>query len=204
VLTIEEQFNVDMAIGTAITSWAHLETEMMKALVIFIKAENQMSLAAAFFAVENFRSKLGMLNAAATLSLSGNPELANWKSLTRRIEKLSVKRNHIAHYQILHFVHNEAGKRVILRPNIWNPSGPPIEGTFPEVGYRLIDLQNMQRDFSAVNTTLRNFNARLLGQEPLPDGFPESALHTTSLDNPLRHIRAEYERQRQAGEDSWA
>lgn len=198
MLPVEEQFNVHIAIGTAITQWAHLESSLAETFFISLKSRRRGAVLAAFFAVENFRSKLAMVDAAVKASVRTKKEFAAWKAISRRITKVATKRNHLAHYQILIELGNAAGSRVLVRPNIFDPFGAPRKGTFPEIGYRLVDMQNIQRDISAVRTTLENFNSRLSGRPELPDTFLESAAHKATYDNVVSHILKAHESQPQS------
>jgi hypothetical protein len=62
-------------------------------------------IAAVFYAVENFRSKLGVVDAALNIALKGSPILHEWSGkggLYRKISAQSSIRNSLAHYMVIH------------------------------------------------------------------------------------------------------
>jgi hypothetical protein len=74
----EEATEFYAQLGRCIAVWATVESYILFLLqACLVKADIE-AVAASFYAVENFRSKLGMVDSALTISLKGAPLLQEW------------------------------------------------------------------------------------------------------------------------------
>jgi hypothetical protein len=70
--------------------------------------------AAIYYATESFRTKLSVTDAAIRVALEGQPKLAEWKTLHDDVRKKSMKRNQLAHHEVLFQPKRCEGKRYML------------------------------------------------------------------------------------------
>jgi hypothetical protein len=122
----EEKCAFYAAIGQAITEWSQVENHLFTVLEMSLKPANHMLSAAAFYAVDNFRAKLGMVDAVVQLALVGSPQLPKWDVIMRALSKKSKKRNDLAHHQVLFNRTKKEGKRYLLRPAVMDPHAPSV------------------------------------------------------------------------------
>jgi hypothetical protein len=126
-----------------------------------------------FYAVIGFRAKLRMVDAAVQTATRGRTELSQaWKKLYKRMEAKNIVRNKVAHFSVINFPNGKAGRRINLRPAIFDPKNPPISCTTPTGGFFLKDLEAIPGQFSPLAHALENFAARVSGRkEPFPKEF---------------------------------
>ena len=97
----KDRLELLQAVGQSITSWALVEDALYKIFHVCIGSPSIVSSAAAFLAVENFRSKLAMTDAVVRTHLMKNQLVSVWKRRTQDVIKLSQRRNFIAHGQVV-------------------------------------------------------------------------------------------------------
>ena len=104
------------AVGRAITQWSFVENELSKLLAVaiggavirdgqgvkYIESWTAMWL---FYSVENWRSRLQILDAALTAHLyhaeAANDLMPEWARLSEKANALAKKRNKLAHWFVL-------------------------------------------------------------------------------------------------------
>ena len=93
------------AIGQAITIWSHIEFKLSRIYSQFVRCDSYAALDS-FYAMNTFSSKLKLVNAASNDGLPGGEatpggeKLKQWRNLYNRMDRASVFRNKIAHYQV--------------------------------------------------------------------------------------------------------
>ena len=133
----EEQSAFYEHLGRCIAQWSHVEDGLYELHAIAINRSNEprtsnLAAQAGYFAVQTPEGKLNVTGAAVHFRLreemSDEPDdpkrrlLGMWWSLRKRVEKRRTRRNQIAHFQVLNSLNNKPGRRVELRPAIFNPN----------------------------------------------------------------------------------
>jgi hypothetical protein len=186
-------------IGRAITGWSFVE-ERLSAIFMVCTTDvvarpeggldfGEVSVSqAVFFAVESFRGKLNLVDAAVSARLHEGDQWAldlnaEWRRLHDKARKLSLKRNKLAHYTVL--PGHDFDDRTIS-PRLVPPYGSP--GYYRETGVRsgaktlkLLHLTHLEQAFHLLQSRLRDFAYRLARQDELFE------LHVQRL---ARRIRA--------------
>jgi len=127
------------ALGEAITEWTHVEDGLYMVLERCLRPADHRAIAAAFYALDAFRSKLAMVDAVVWHCLADSPRLPDWQRLHKAIDKRTKKRNELAHHQVLFNPKLPEGRRYRLIPSLIDPFSPRI-GLEP-IGLHLNDLQ---------------------------------------------------------------
>lgn len=135
---------------------------------------------AIFYSVENFRGKLGMLDAALCARVPDSGQQAvdirnEWSKLREKIRKLSLKRNKLAHWTVTPAYYDTG----ISNPSrLMPPYGSP--GWWSETSSRpagnYLDpkqVDEIVRAFSLINEKIRDFYMKLAGNPALTDKFDE-------------------------------
>ena len=152
------------AIGEAITEWAHIDDALYMVLHRCLQPADHMLVAAAFYAVDAFRTRLAMADAVVRYRLAGSQHVADWEKLRRRINRKSRKRNELAHYQVLIDPQAPEGKRYKLVPALLDPTTPRI-GLEP-IGLHLNELRYRSKVFKALFRMLTTFVSAALPLVP--------------------------------------
>lgn len=160
------------ALGRAISQWAHVEYGLKEVYHACLGGVSFWMCSAVFYAVENFRSKLRMVDTAVRMATPGTKLLEDWQKkggLYARLNAKNAIRNNLAHFTVITFSNAKVGHRINLRPNIFDPKNLPIKNKGPTGGYFLKDLQAIPGQFSPLAHSLENFAARIGGRkEPHP------------------------------------
>ncbi len=101
-------------VGRAITQWSFVENELCKLFAVCIGCARLTRIAeteaieqrwtgmALFYAIENWRTKLQLVDAALEAHVVGTPVqqdlIAEWEKLSEKANKLARKRNKLAHW----------------------------------------------------------------------------------------------------------
>ena len=85
------------AVGSALTNWSFVETGLFRVFHEAICCPALGPSSAAFVAVENYRAKLSMTDAALRSSKSFQPHTQTWEALQERCISESKERNRLAH-----------------------------------------------------------------------------------------------------------
>lgn len=182
-LATEQMFAL---VGRAITAWSVVELSLCNIFAVCIAScpsrrtpeggyvflpDNAVP-TAIFYSVENFRGKLGLVDAALRARLSGGSQweagiLAAWATLHDKTRKLSLRRNKLAHWTVIPaFQLEDRFKPARLMP----PYGSP--GWWQETGFRPpgkflrpSQVSHLETAFGLIDQRLRCFY-KALGQHP--------------------------------------
>ena len=104
------------AVGSALTNWSFVETGLFRVFHEAICCPALGPSSAAFVAVENYRAKLSMTDAALRSSKSFQPHTQTWEALQERCISESKERNRLAHSKVF-LLQRGAGKlKAVLGP----------------------------------------------------------------------------------------
>jgi len=160
------------ALGYSIATWSNVEGALA---YVFREAiypgTHEARPISAFFAVENFRSKLQMTD--TTIALGSYPKDVmqqwdatdpDWRGLHERLLSANHIRNKLAHYAVMRFPELKMGRQLRLLPSPSNPSNPSPNPKRPTGGYSLTDLERLPRLFTRLQLSLLGFCDALAGQ----------------------------------------
>lgn len=179
------------SVGRAITRWSFVEERLGAIFMVCtsdVVADQEGGLdfgeasvpQAVFYAVESFRGKLNLVDAAVSTKLNEPGEWATelkieWGRLRDKTRRLSLKRNKLAHYTVLPGY--DCDSRTIS-PRLVPPYGSP--GYYQETGtgpgaktLRLLHLSHLDQAFGLLESRLRDFAYRLARQEELFDIYAQ-------------------------------
>jgi hypothetical protein len=94
----EEKRRFYAALGEAITEWASVEDHLFMVLQNCLHPADHTVVAATFYAIQNFRSKLTAVDGAVAISLAGSPHLSTWGKVREAVEKRVRRRNELAQH----------------------------------------------------------------------------------------------------------
>ena len=163
--TSEEVALAQRALGFAISQWADVEGALC--LVFATACGPSYTLPeggllcgggtafAVFYAVDNFRSKLQMVEAAIYAQLRGldepTQELVSgcWAGIQKKASKLARRRNALAHRTITLFNENKPGRRARLVPPMLSQIGEQ------KPGLTIHDMERIGLAFAAMSGRIR-------------------------------------------------
>jgi hypothetical protein len=151
----EEKREFYAALGKAITEWGGVEDHLYMVLQNCLRPADHTTIAAVFYAIENFRSKLGAVNAAVAIALAGSVHLAAWDKIATAITRKINRRNALAHHQVLIDPSKPEGQRVILRSAVLNPLSPSVFAAAH--GTHLNELRYRRKVFKVLARRIRGF-----------------------------------------------
>lgn len=157
-------------IGRAITSWAHVEQALCWVGCCSFTKDNQMQFITAFFSIENFRSKLQVVDRLVIRDFKQYTD--QWKELKTNIERLSKIRNNLAHYTVMNYGNDIPGQRIALLPRFGEPSKFRKIPRPPPGSLTLRDIVHAERRFTAMKFGLEAFMHTLRGEKSI---FPADA-----------------------------
>jgi hypothetical protein len=126
----EEQSAFYENLGRCISQWAHVEDGLFQCYMVALgQLDSILPAQAGFYAVQSPEGKLSVANSAVRFCLleieNRSADMAGlWKSLVKKVEKRRTRRNQLAHFQVLISMENKPGRRVMLRPALFNPNAP--------------------------------------------------------------------------------
>lgn len=198
------------AIGHAITRWSFVEEQLCNIFTVCthdVAARPEGGLdfgyaavpTAVFFAVESFRGKVSIVDAAVSARLHISSETItnlklDWARLREKARKLSLKRNRLAHYTVLpgFDLDNDS-----ISPRLVPPIGSP--GYWRETGLNpgkqsltLHQLRHLEQAFCILEEKLRLFAHTLARNEELFDRYAQrlaSRIRSHSRKDPIRAER---------------
>lgn len=147
-------------LGYCIAFWTGIEVELLNTLRMCMPEVDFQTLAGSFYAVDNFRSKLGMVDTALGVVLEGDATLDQWSGkggLLQRITAASKKRNNLAHWMVLNLSAMKKPPSIYLIPNIFRADMKNFVPTRPTGGYYLHDLKNIRKEFKDLADDLQFF-----------------------------------------------
>lgn len=175
-------------IGWTITEWSFVEERLCSIFTICTSPvlahpggaleslDSQVPIGI-FYSVENFRAKLGMVDAAVTNRIIGTGDWVDelkgeWRRLHDKARKLSLKRNRLAHWTVLpaYWRDDETlgaarlvppfGSLAYYRETGWNPTNATMKP---------LHVEHLARAFGLLSEKLRAFAYSLARQEELFD-----------------------------------
>lgn len=168
----EERIAFYHELGMSITQWAMVELSIFNVAATAIDKKNIKQLSVAFFAIENFRSKLSFADKFVSSKCEEMHLYPVWQKLADRAKASSQNRNQLAHRRLMNYPASTAGRRMALIE--WhsdNPKKPSPDKPFGSA-ICLFDLAKYRMEFSAVSISLWNFADKLSGHAA---SFPEDA-----------------------------
>lgn len=149
-------------LGLTITQWASVENAFQHVFTSSFKTYDA-ALALSFNAIENFRSKLLVAEAAFSVNLN-KAQYFEWQGLYNKLRKRSQRRNQLAHRFVLNRPLEKPGRRIVLlEKHSW--SDP--------IGVR--DMVLLRYAFFGLSNQLLNFADRIIGAKS-PFSVPHGSL----------------------------
>ena len=185
-------------IGSAITQWSFVEEQLSRLMAVclgsavlkrvgaieFIEVWSAMWI---YYAIDNFRSRLQLVDAALTAHLhqAGVEEelRAEWDRLSLKAGRLARKRNRLAHWTVLPAQPTGTGAEhePIAPPRLLPPIGSP--GWYRETGINrgklsltAVQIGHLERAFHILCGKIRDFTHKVAGTEELRDRVARRAL----------------------------
>lgn len=205
------------AVGRAITQWSFVEYELAKFFTLSIGAgaittdffDDPVIVAdkaanAAFYAIENWRTKLQVVDAAVLAYPHDTADrealTRKWGNLSDKASKLARRRNKLAHWCVLPA---EDIRGEIAPARLCPPYGSPRYYAAtrltpdPKLFLTVKQVGDLERAFCLLAAALRKFFSELVRDAELSDRDARLALDRLLLDERLNpHLRAELKRVR--------
>jgi hypothetical protein len=185
----EEQLAFYEWVGRAITQWAAIEIALEDVVSACFGDSENVSTAVAFYSIENFRSKLRVVDNLVTARFREHPAFDDWPELLKRAESAAGGRNTIAHHWLLIDPAAKAGRRYGLQPFLSLKPAKKKQARPPGT-LCVRDIAILQARFSLLSNALHNFAARLRGRKGQLPESPEQAAHQRTLSDLRRQIHA--------------
>lgn len=192
-LSLDEEFVLfNYELGIATSQWAQVENSLLQVFHTCLRSDWNTSVTT-FYAVENFRSKLAMVDRLILQRFHTSSVLGKWETIKMKLEASSVERNKLAHYQANIYFDNPEGRRHALVARWRRPAAskaPPKKTKMPVGSLCLRDINAIRLRFFSLSTRLESFALEASGT---PWDIPESSMQPQ---NPLTlrelrdHLRA--------------
>ena len=154
----EEKTAFFAAFGQALDAWTSVEAHLYLIFLGCVSPAEHRVAAAIYYATTGFGTKLEITHAAIKVALEGRPELAEWEQLREGARKKYIKRNELAHCDVLSDRNRAEGKRFLLVDSMLDPLRR-TNGTFlVEVGLGINELNGRREVFFKLAHQLRNFH----------------------------------------------
>jgi hypothetical protein len=164
-MTLEEEGRHFLSVmGKTLDEWAHVERLLCSIFIVCLRAPADHA-KASFHAVENFSSKLQMVDSLLALAISDHKTLGEWMLLQERVKSSSKLRSELVHYDILENKNQKPGVRVTLHPSILDPKAPSL---FLKLGLRLGEIKIRQDVFRELSGDLSSFYADICQKLRVP------------------------------------
>lgn len=181
---VEENIAFHMAIGQAVSQWAHVENGLFNICVTAFKGSPPKVLGASFHAIDNFRTKLGFTDSAIQQSKAFSEVLADWAIIRDHVRGLSTTRNKIAHCRTIVYPDAPAGRRYAIVPISYKGAKKQSAMALAPSGSLCVkDIDLASRQFSRASNCLLGLMAKVQGhhwppgessqQEPQPRSLVE-------------------------------
>ncbi len=196
----EEQAAFYFEVGLAITQWARVEYDLYELTSRCFDKRSSMDYPAfyeAFFSIDNFRAKLKFADTIIVQALKGKDVGADWPLLHSRIAKASKVRNRLAHYPVLHFQDNPAGRNIALTPRALDALSPGtgrIGKKYPTGALFLRDVVRSRLEFFALMISLSNFAHRVRGLPEQHSKSDEQPRDPPTTERIVSRLRATFSR----------
>jgi hypothetical protein len=152
------------ALGQCITRWANVEKVLADVFELCLQRANFQLVAAAFYSIDNFRAKIGVVDSILSVALKSHRLLEEWNGKGALLQKLNAKskiRNTIAHSMVIYVSAAKTGNRPYLRRTIFDPTMPLFFPRRPTHGYFTRDLVTISEQFLVLSDELRAFGSNL-------------------------------------------
>lgn len=198
------------AVGRAITQWSFVEYEVSKLLALSvgggfaitdngggIRIIGHLTAISIFYSVENWRSKLQMVDAAFAPYVRGSPSaddlITDWRKLSDKANDLARKRNKLAHWFVLPAQRTGTGAEhePIAPARLCPPYGSPkfymATGLFrkSELSMTVKQVRELEGAFSRHSMSVRKFVDRVSQDKGLRETHARLALDRLLLDDQL-------------------
>lgn len=162
----EEHIAFYMAIGQAVTQWAHIEYGLYHVANRIFGGDENGSLAFGFLSIENFRSKLAFVDRAFGTAAFFDEFEADWTKLREMVRGLSSRRNEIAHGRVIIYPTSKVGRRYAIVPTFApEPKRKQKVPTPPPGSLCLRDIDLAAKRFSTAAHQLSGLYYRIGGQK---------------------------------------
>ena len=189
----EEQFCFQLEHANAIQHWANVEQALASLVSDHWPRASRAGLYVAFYGIDSFRSKLEFADRLLHAMINGDGKLWDeWSTLRKKVEKLSAKRNKLAHWTRATYDREKPGRRVVLEMPVRSPRAKEVApkgllGGAPDDALGVRELVEMRFQFFGVTGELWNFQEHLAGN---PDVVTNNVSKSFSLDEILADCRA--------------
>lgn len=199
----EEQVAFYVELGTAITQWAHIERQLCEVATLCMSDRKGLyhpDLYAAFFSIENFRSKTQYADTIVTRYLTAGSALhQQWMVLLDRMRTLSAERNKLAHRPLVVYPHFPEGRRFALEERETVPAPKPkIAQKYPPGALFIRDVVQCRLRFFALSAALSNFVDRLFDRPEQRSKDAEQPRSPPTTAQIVRQTREVFERRAQS------
>jgi hypothetical protein len=145
------------SVGDAMTAWSMVEDALLLIFSTALQASGYGISAAVFIAVENFRSKLEVVNATVSVRLGTSQLMRIWKKRLDETKNLSRRRNQIAHGRVLVLQTDKSKPRAVLMGV--RLFGPMIDKRTTRL--TLSSVESFITECGALSTRLHELNRKL-------------------------------------------
>lgn len=148
------------AIGGVIDSWQLVEIRLSNLFATCMRSPDERVGPEVFYAVQNFRDKLAMVNAAVKFTLWGHKNLLpEWTILHSAIDKKSKRRNRIVHAHTWPL--DEATKELKLGPHLTLSSYIEAEANPQKSFITIAHLLEASKSFKILQQRIGAFDERV-------------------------------------------
>lgn len=181
----EEMVLFYQELGLAITAWANVEYALILVASNCFSSNEEENVSMVFLSIENFRSKLQVVDKLVSENFREPQHKKRWKLLFDRTQTASANRNALAHMWLRIFPDNAAGRRYALVPKFPEPIKLRKGPVKPPPGSLCVrDIVSIRYEFHALIVALQNFSCEIEGMKgPFPesDEQPQSPPTTQTL-----------------------
>lgn len=189
--TGEEHIAFYMAIGRAVTQWAHIENGLYHVANRVFGEDTAAPLAFGFMSIENFRSKLAFVDRAFGTAIFYREFELDWAEVREQVRGLSSRRNEIAHGRVIIYPHSKPGRRFAIVPTFApEPKRRQKVPTPPSGSLCVRDIDLAQRQFSRAAARLHELYFRIGGEGEQPGAPAQPEPKSQSLAQLRRQIDA--------------
>jgi hypothetical protein len=158
---VEEHIAFHMAIGQAVTQWAHVENGLFNICTVAFGKASVIVVGASFHAIENFRTKLAFTDNAVTQSVEFAQILPDWIKIRDQVQGLSSTRNKIAHCRTIGYPAAPVGRRYAIVPISYKEQKIKSKKAVPPNGSLCVkDIDLAAHQFSIASNRLMDVMAR--------------------------------------------
>ncbi len=193
----EEEAAFFYAIGKCIGQWSYIEAQLRGVALECFSFPDRPTAESAYSAVENFRSRLNLIDAVIYSKHGKSKIYTTWGPIKVSAERLSQKRNKIAHYLCKLYVHAPSGRCFVLVPFEQSRDAPTRrskkieDGLHPPHGCLCVkDLAAIRKEFHALTVKLAMLRHLITGRPVRPEEFddkPDEPMHLEQLNLLRRH-----------------